>query len=414
MELFVRSVGIAASLLAPLVCGCSGSTGDSNPVGSEAGSRGSAGSAGNAGSAPSVGGSGGQLDGGGGGGGTTSEAGSSSSAGAGAGAGAGAQSGGSAGNGTSGSSGGAGQAGQAGTGLCPFTSAEYFLWSGAAPGNGATAVVEKIAERSADPQLHDRSITGVSKPSVFAYLAAHPNGAAAVVIPGGGYEHIAFDKEGVDIATWLNSLGVSAFILKYRLPTNFPGLPWIPLADAQRAIRTIRKAAAACAIDPARLGVIGFSAGGHLASQLETRFSTQTSAHADDTDAVDARPAFGVLMYPVISMDPAIAHAGSKTALLGASPTAADVKLYSSELQVTATTAPSFIGVSNQDKTVNPQNSIRFDDALKTAGIAQEFQLYQDGAHGVGIRDATGDMAAWPQQCASWLTAMKLLGSTSP
>jgi acetyl esterase/lipase len=292
---------------------------------------------------------------------------------------------------------------------CPFGSAELFLWPGAAPGAVATPVVEQIAERSSDPQQHDRSITGVSKPSVFPYLAAHPNGAAAVVIPGGGYSHLTFDKEGVDIATWLNSLGVSAFILKHRLPVDFPRSPWIPLADAQRAIRTIRHSAAACALDPARIGVIGFSAGGHLASQLETRPGATTTGAQDAIDAVDAHPAFGALLYPVISMDPAIAHVGSKTALLGPIPTQADVNLYSSELQVTSSTPPTFIGVSNKDTTVNPQNSIRFDNALKAANVAQELHLYNDGEHGVGIRNATGDMAAWPQQCAAWLTSSRFI-----
>jgi acetyl esterase/lipase len=315
--------------------------------------------------------------------------------------------------GTAGQSTGGGAGGGAGQAqVCPFGTGEYFLWTGTAPGTlGTTALVEHITERSSDPQLHDRAITGVSKPSMFPFLAARPNGAAAVVIPGGGYSHLTLDKEGIDIAIWLNSLGVSAFILKHRLPVDFPGSPWIPLADAQRAIRTIRNSAAACAIDPARIGVIGFSAGGHLASQLETRPGATTSAAQDNIDAIDARPAFGALLYPVISMDPAIAHVGTKTALLGSSPTPADVNLYSSELQVTSRTPPTFIGVSTKDTTVNPQNSVRFDDALKVANVAQELHLYVDGDHGVGIRNATGDMAAWPQQCATWLTSSRFISA---
>lgn len=271
--------------------------------------------------------------------------------------------------------------------------------------------MEKFTERSTNASVQDRSVTGVSKPSLFPFLAAHPNGAAAIIVPGGGYTHLAFDKEGVDIATWLNTLGVSAFVLKHRLPTDFQSTPWIALADAQRALRTVRKNAGACGIDPARIGVIGFSAGGHLASQLETRFGATTSPAQDDVDTVDARPAFGVLLYPVISMDAAITHAGTKSALLGANPSQADVTLYSSEKQVTSMTPPTFLGVSNQDTTVNPQNSVRFDDALKTAGIAQELHLYKDGTHGVGIRDATGDMASWPKQAATWLTSVKIISA---
>jgi acetyl esterase/lipase len=216
---------------------------------------------------------------------------------------------------------------------------------------------------------------------------------------------LAWDKEGVDIAKWLNSLGISAFVVKYRLPVDFTGTPWIALADAQRALRTVRHFAGACGIEPAQIGVVGFSAGGHLASQLETRFSAQTSPLSDAIDAVDARPAFGVLLYPVISMDPTIAHAGSRKALLGDNPSAADVTLYSSEKQVTSSTPATFIGVSNKDATVKPENSIRFDDALKAAGVAHELHVYQDGGHGTGL-NAAGDMAAWPKQCAAWLATV--------
>lgn len=274
-------------------------------------------------------------------------------------------------------------------------------------------VREVVTERSTNPRLHDRTIAGVTKPSVLPYLAAKPNGAAAIVLPGGGYTHLAYDKEGTEIATWLNSVGVSAFVLKYRLPSDFPGEGWVALADAQRALRLIRKSAAACKIDPARIGVIGFSAGGHLASQLETRFSAPLTPAVDDVDAIDARPAFGVLVYPVISMNPAIAHAGSKTALLGANPAAAAVALASSELQVTATTPATFLGASLRDTTVKPDNSKRFDDALIAVSVPQELHLYQDGGHGTGL-NAPGDMGSWPAQCASWLTSSKFLSGPLP
>jgi acetyl esterase/lipase len=231
-------------------------------------------------------------------------------------------------------------------------------------------------------------------------------------MPGGAYSILAFDLEGVDIARWLNSIGVSAFIVKYRLPVDY-SQHWIALADAQRAIRVVRKNAAACGIDSARIGVVGFSAGGHNASQLESRPSATTSPRVDDIDDLDARPDFGVLMYPVISMDPSITHTGSRNNLIGSSPSAADVTLWSSEKQVTPATPPTFIGVSKKDTGVNPQNSIVFDDALKAANVAEELHLYNDGAHGTGIRNATGDMAAWPDQAAAWLAKMKFT-SASP
>ena len=312
-----------------------------------------------------------------------------------------------------GNSGGAG--GRAGpVGTCPFASTEQFIWPGVAPGGAGVTVVESTVDRSTNSQLRERQITGVTSPSVLPFLASKPNGAAAIILPGGGYRYVSYDREGTDIASWLNSIGVSAFVVKYRLPLDFPSSTWVALADAQRAIRLIRKSAATCKIDPARIGVIGFSAGGHLASQLETRFTARLTSAVDEVDAIDARPAFGVLLYPVISMDAAIAHAGSRTMLLGANPTPAAVTLTSSELQVTGTTPATFIGTSLRDATVNPENSIRFDSALAAAGVPHELHLYQDGGHGTGIRGATGDMASWPAQCASWLTSAKFLSGPVP
>ncbi len=417
MRAAVRLVA-TASLLGLIACQTSASGG-----GLTGGASGAAGSYQATGGA-AAGGNGGGSSGSGGGnaaaGGSLGTAGGAGGAAPGGGGGGGAGAGGtSAAGGTAGTSpgGAGGQAGQ-GTGpvgRCPFSAAEQLLWSGVAPGSAGITVAEVVTERSTNPQkMHDRTIAGVTKPTVLPYLAAKPNGAAAIVLPGGGYTHLAYDNEGTEIATWLNSVGVSAFVVKYRLPVDFPGSSsWVALADAQRALRVVRKSAAACKIDPARIGVVGFSAGGHLASQLETRFSARVTPAADDVDAIDARPAFGVLMYPVISMDPAIAHAGSKSALLGANPTAAAVALASSELQVTSTTPATFIGVSTRDTTVNPENSVRFDKALIADAIPQELHLYQDGAHGTGIH-ATGDMAAWPMQCVSWLTKSNFLSGPTP
>ena len=288
------------------------------------------------------------------------------------------------------------------------------LWPGAAPGGVGVTAVETSTDRSTNPHVRDREIRGVIEPTVLSYLAAKPNGAAAIVIPGGGYRYLAYDKEGTEIATWLNSLGVSAFVLKYRLPLDFPCATWVALADAQRAIRLVRTSAAACKVDPARIGVIGFSAGGHRASQLLTRYAARLAPAMDEVDAVDARPAFGILMYPVISMDAAIAHAGSRVALLGASPTAAAVNLGSAELHVTTTTPATFIAASVRDNSVKPENSTRFADALVCAGVPHELRLYQDGCHGTGIRDASGDMASWPTQCAAWLTSLGFLSGSVP
>jgi acetyl esterase/lipase len=296
--------------------------------------------------------------------------------------------------------------GEADGGRCPFGTAEFFLWPGTAPGSEGVKLTEQIQEKSTNPAVHLRQITDVTKPSIFPYVAARPNGAAALIMPGGAYSLLSFDLEGVDIAKWLNSIGVTAFIVKYRLPADYPQ-NWIALADAQRAMRVVRNHAAACGIDPARIGVVGFSAGGHLASQLETRPSATTSPSVDEIDKLEARPNFGVLMYPVISTDPAIVHTGSKNNLLGSNPSPADLLLASSEKQVTSATPPTFIGVSKKDTSVNPQNSVVFDNALKAANVPEELHLYNDGSHGTGIRDAVGDMAAWPTQAAAWLTKLK-------
>ncbi len=279
------------------------------------------------------------------------------------------------------------------------------MWSGTAPGSEGVKFTETVQELSTNPAVHDRHISHVSKPSITPFLADHPNGAAVMIMPGGAYSLLAFDLEGTDIAKWLNSIGVSAFVVKYRLPVDY-AQTWIALADAQRATRLVRNNAAACGIDPKRIGVIGFSAGGSNASQLETRPSASTSPNLDDIDKLDARPNFGILMYPVISMDPAITHTGSRNNLIGSNPSPADVTLYSSEKQVTAATPPTFIGVSKKDTGVDPQNSVVFDNALKAAGVAEELHMYNDGAHGTGIRLATGDMAQWPAQAAAWLAKM--------
>jgi acetyl esterase/lipase len=287
---------------------------------------------------------------------------------------------------------------------CAFDREPYFLWHGAAPG-GTTQATEKFDERSTNPSEKDRAVTGVSRPALFPHLPRSGNGIAAIVLPGGGYRHLSWDKEGVDIASWLSSLGVSAFVLKYRLPVDFPGSPEVALLDAQRALRSVRSLAAPCGIATDRIGVVGFSAGGHLASQLATRFAAEATPPNDAIDTVDARPSFAVLMYPVISMDQRIAHAGSRAALLGAHPRAEDVALHSSELHVSRRSPPTFIGVSLLDAAVDPENSLRFAHALAARSVPYALYRYADGGHGTGIRKASGDMAEWPTQCASWLTA---------
>jgi acetyl esterase/lipase len=222
-------------------------------------------------------------------------------------------------------------------------------------------------------------------------------GTAIVVCPGGGYAGQAIDKEGTEIARWLNSIGATAVVLQYRLPDRAitgDGTP-LPLLDAREAIRVVRRNAKAWRIDPHRIGIMGFSAGGHLGSMALTQ-------------PADAPADFGVLMYPVISMKEPIAHKGSKLRLLGAKPDPAMIDKYSSELQVTAQTPPTFICTANDDRGVLPENSVRFYEALRKAGVEAELVRFEKGGHGFGL--GNGESSQWPGRCEIWMKEHGFLG----
>jgi len=227
------------------------------------------------------------------------------------------------------------------------------------------------------------------KPTIAWYPAANSNGAAVLVCPGGGYRNLAMDHEGKQIADWYNSLGVTAVVLKYRLGPRYhhPAM----LDDARKAIRTIRQRAAEFKIDPKRVGVMGFSAGGHLASSLSTHFQT------------GERPDFAVLCYPVISFTTRYTHSGSMRNLLGDPPDPAQVWEMSSELKVTADTPPTFLFHTNADTGVPPENSILYYMALRTAGVPAELHIYQDGRHGVGLAQSDPVLSTWPARLKDWL-----------
>jgi acetyl esterase/lipase len=226
-------------------------------------------------------------------------------------------------------------------------------------------------------------------------------GAAIVICPGGGYSHLSEVKEGSDVAKWLNSIGISAFVLRYRLGMRYhqPN----QLLDAARAVRTVRSRAKEWNIDPARIGILGFSAGGHLASTLGTHFDAGMPKAADPIDRVSSRPDLMVLVYPVISMGE-FAHGGSKLNLLGEAPSADLVKLYSNELQVTAETPPTFLVHTMSDSTVPVENSLMFADALRRNKVPFELHLYERGPHGFGLAPTNPVLATWVERCADWLT----------
>ncbi|MGM3175454.1 pectin acetylesterase PaeX [Dickeya lacustris] len=285
------------------------------------------------------------------------------------------------------------------------------IWpQGEAPGAITSSVQQVTTERSKDPSLPDRAVTGIRRPEITAYLPEKPNGTAVLVTPGGSYQRVVLDKEGSDLAPFFNQQGYTLFVMTYRMPADGhqEGAD-APLADAQRAIRTLRSQAEQWHIDPQRIGIMGFSAGGHVAASLGTGFNRTVYPAQDDIDKVNARPDFMVLMYPVISMQGAIAHAGSRTALIGSQPSEAQIERYSAEKQVTRDTPPTFLTHAIDDPSVAVDNSLAMLAALRANRIPAEIHLFAQGKHGFGIRGTTGLPAAhWPQLVDSWIKSLQL------
>lgn len=260
------------------------------------------------------------------------------------------------------------------------------------------------------------------KPTITVYKAAKPNGAACVICPGGGYGFLADEHEGKDAAVFLNKHGVTAFVLHSRIATkDRPGpLLSAPLEDAQRAIRTVRHKAKEWGIDPKRIGIWGFSAGGHLASTAGTHFEPKKDG--DDIDKESCRPDFLVLAYPVVSTDPKVTHGGSVKNLLGDKPDEKLLEYYSNDKQVTKDTPPTFIFHTSEDTSVLPENALLFYLACKKNKVPCELHMYSKGVHGIGLgtgwKDAaTGKwriapepaVAGWPDRLIEWMTAQKLM-----
>jgi acetyl esterase/lipase len=250
------------------------------------------------------------------------------------------------------------------------------------------------------------------KPTLFPYVvpAGRGTGTAVVVCPGGSYQHLSMEKEGSDIARWLNSLGVSAFVLQYRLGPKYHHP--VELGDAQRAIRTVRSRAADYRLNPDRIGIMGFSAGGHLASSAGTHFDAGDTAATDPIDRLSSRPDFLILCYPVISFL-SYTHQGSKLHLLGGNPDPKLVENMSSEMAVTAQTPPTFLFHTTADTTVPSENSVLFYMALRKAGVPAELHIYERGPHGVGLAPTDEALSSWPQRLADWLRVRGLLNSAA-
>lgn len=238
---------------------------------------------------------------------------------------------------------------------------------------------------------------------ITVHPAEKPNGTAAVICPGGGYGGLVTGAEGHGIAAWLNQHGITGIVLEYRLPA---GRPFVPLLDAQRAIRKVRANAKAWDINPDRIGIIGFSAGGHLASTAATHFDDGNSAAAEAVDQTSCRPDFAILVYPVISMG-SKTHQGSRNNLLGKNPKPEMIDLFSNEKQVTAKTPPVFLAHPKDDTVVVPENSQMLYDALKANKVRTEYLELPSGGHGLnGYKGPMWD--AWQARSLAWLKELKL------
>jgi acetyl esterase/lipase len=252
------------------------------------------------------------------------------------------------------------------------------------------------------------------KPQLIIYLPEKEkaNGAAIVICPGGGYGGLAMGHEGHEIGKWLNSFGVAGFICDYRHRGKGYGHP-APLQDVQRAIRTVRTRADELGVDPARIGVLGFSAGGHLASTAATHFDAGKSDAEDSIERVSCRPDFAVLCYPVIAFNEPYTHRGSQRNLLGNNPSAELVKSLSNEKQVTKQTPPTFLWHTSEDRGVPPENSVQFYLACRRAGVPAEMHIYEKGRHGLGLARGVVGTSSWPKRCEEWLQTRGLLKAKS-
>ncbi len=268
------------------------------------------------------------------------------------------------------------------------------LWPDGVPNHNSGERVEKQEHRDI------LWVTQVQEPAIEVYLPTkrHATGTAILICPGGGYGGLAYDWEGTDIAKWLNSRGIAGMVLKYRLPSAIdnPVPNEAPLQDALQAMSLIREHAREWSLDPQRLGVMGFSAGGHLASTLGTHFN-------DDI----TRPDFMVLIYPVISMEEAVTHAGSRHNLLGVAPSSELVKKYSNETQVSSETPPTFLVHSTDDEAVKVANSLRFYQALLDAQVpSSELHIYPYGGHGYSLAIGQGRLGKWPSLMLDWVNGL--------
>jgi acetyl esterase/lipase len=267
------------------------------------------------------------------------------------------------------------------TSLCAQKPIELPLWPNGAPNSN---------ELKGDEQEMDNGrVSNIKNPDITIYRAEHPSGMAVIMCPGGGYARLAMNHEGHDMAPWFNTQGITYVVLKYRMPN---GHKEVPFSDVEQAIRLVRQHAAEWNINPAKVGIMGASAGGHLASTLATHYTSK-----------ETRPDFQILLYPVITMDANFTHAGSRENLITKNPSADLIAKYSNELQVNAQTPQAFIALSSDDKAVLPQNSINYYLALLKHNVPATMHIYPTGGHGWGFRDNFTYKRQWTDELEKWL-----------
>ncbi|WP_321331366.1 alpha/beta hydrolase [uncultured Bacteroides sp.] len=258
---------------------------------------------------------------------------------------------------------------------------ELPLWPNGAPNSNGQTGEEKDGE--------DGRVSNIIVPDITVYRAEKPNGIAIIMCPGGGYSRLAMNHEGYDMAAWFNTQGITYIVLKYRMPNGHND---VPLSDAEQAIRLVRQHATEWNIQTDKIGIMGASAGGHLASTLATHYSNK-----------ETRPDFQILLYPVITMDATYTHTGSRENLITKSPAPELVKKYSNELQVTSETPQAFIALSSDDKTVPPENSVNYYLALLKNKVPATLHIYPTGGHGWGFRDNFVYKRQWTEELEKWL-----------
>jgi len=287
------------------------------------------------------------------------------------------------------------------------------LWPGGAPGAERVTVREEVIERLPEGPMRDRFVEHVTNPSLTLYEPTTAfNGITLLIVPGGGYVRVVIDKEGAETAEWFAARGFAAAVLRYRLPADgWAAGADAPVHDAMRALRLLRQRRGLDGSTPARLGIIGFSAGGHLCARLATEFALEYPTR-DAADDLPARPDFAVLMYPVIATTGAHAHAGSARQLLAAGVNPAELAIYSPNLKVSPLSPPTMLVHASDDTSVPVENSLLMYEALRRAGVRSELHVFDQGGHGFGLRSIAGkDVAAWPTLVENWAKNVGTTGS---